>query len=78
MQPGELSEVRMIVTSLQTQYDFLQRRVGQQEDAQRDLVKLVKLLQSYNLEQDEENRRNRDRNGECDHFLRLMEERLIA
>jgi hypothetical protein len=41
-------------------------------------VKLVKLLQSYNLEQDEENRRNRERNGENDHFLRLMEERLIA
>jgi hypothetical protein len=52
--------------------------VGQQEDSQRDLVKLVKLLQTYNLEQDEENRRNRDRNGEYDHFLRLMEERLIA
>lgn len=36
------------------------------------------MLQSYNQEQDEENRRTRDRQGECDHFLRLMEERLIA
>lgn len=38
----------------------------------------MKLLQSYNQEQDEENRRTRDRQGESDHFLRLMEERLIA
>jgi hypothetical protein len=44
--------MRMHVSSLQTQYDFLHRRLSQQEDSHRDLLKLVRLLQSYNEEQD--------------------------
>jgi len=39
---------------------------------------LVKLLQTQYAEEEEENRVARERTLQCDHFVRLMEERLIG
>jgi len=35
-------------TTEQQQYDYLSKRVQQQEESQRDILRVVKLLQSYN------------------------------
>lgn len=72
-----LHEIRHIVSSLQTTYDFLHKRMQVQEEGHKDLLRIVKLLQSYNESQDDENTRVREQLRQTDSLVRLIEERLL-
>ncbi|TNV82682.1 hypothetical protein FGO68_gene8020 [Halteria grandinella] len=72
-----LHEMRHIVSSLQTTYDFLHKRIQVQEEGHKDLLRIVKLLQNYNENQDDENTRVREQLRQTDSLVRLIEERLL-
>lgn len=65
------------LSKLTGSYDQLHRRLLAQEDSHRDLLRVVKLLQSYNENQDMENVRTHEQLKQMDKLVRLVEERAV-
>ena len=65
------------LSKLTGSYDQLHRRLLVQEDSHRDLLRVVKLLQSYNENQDMENVRTHEQLKQMDKLVRLVEEHAV-
>ena len=64
--------------SLQVTVDFMLKRMNAQEEAHKDLLRIVKLLQAYNENQDAENTRVREEIKDTTQIVLLVEERLVT